>query len=231
MISTKKVEGGYSSKLTYGSKLYQRASRFLYRNIPIIPSQKRYNLTICNEKKFIWFRVAKVGTRTILNKFTESNIILDAEHPYNCRYPTTHYCSYFKFAFVRNPWDRLVSCWKDKVLKNNSYHFSEDERLKMKDFRYFVDYVSKLNIKKCDIHIRLQSELIDLNNIDYLGRFENFDSDFNEILKILQIDSTDIKRKNVSNIGKYYKDYYDDELMEKVSKIYSKDIMLFSYTF
>lgn len=230
MIVTKKVEDGYSTKLTYGSRLYQKASRFLYRNIPIIPSQKKYNLTICHEKKFVWFRVAKVGTRTILHKFTESEIMLDAEHPYNCHYPADMFSSYFKFAFVRNPWDRLVSCWKDKVVRNNMYNFSEDERIKMKDFRYFVDYVSKLDIKKCDIHIRLQSELIDLNNIDYLGRFEKFDSDFREILEYLKIDNNEIKRINVSNIGKDYTEYYDDELMEKVADIYSKDIMLFSYT-
>ena len=101
----------------------------------------------------------------------------------------------------------------------------------MSDFKNFVEYISTLDIKKCDIHIRLQSELIDLNNVDYIGRFENFDTDFKEILSILDINEFEIERINASNIGKHYKEYYDDELRDKVAKIYSKDIMLLSYSF
>ena len=149
MIKTIQNKGTYSSKLTFLSRLYQRSSRAIYRNIPIIPSEKRYNITLSHEIFFIWFRVAKVGTSTILDPLARSNIKIDAEYPSNCHYPPTLYKVYFKFAMVRNPWDRLVSCWKDKVLKNNFYNFSEDERLRMKEFKNFVEYVSKINVKNC----------------------------------------------------------------------------------
>jgi len=219
------------TKFTLLSLLYEATSRALVGVIPIIPSQKRYFITLSHEKKFLWFRVAKVGTRTILNILRKSDFKLHADQALNCHYPSKLYYDYFKFAFVRNPWDRLVSCWKNKVLKSNLYNFSEDERLRMKEFRNFVEYVSKLDIKHCDVHLKLQSELIDLNNIDFIGRFENFNDDLNEVLNKLEIEIDEIEKKNVSNFGKDYKDYYDEELIEIVARIYSKDIMLFSYTF
>jgi len=218
-------------QLTLLSNFYQITSRALVKVIPINPSQKRYNITLSHEKKFIWFRVAKVGTRTILNILRRSDIKLDAENALDCHYPLALYKDYLKFAFVRNPWDRLVSCWKNKVVNNNSFNFSEEERLKMNDFRNFVLYVSNLDINTCNKHFRSQSELIDLNNIDYLGHFETFESDLKEILKILNIENYEITKKNASNFGKYYKDYYDEELIEIVANIYRKDIMLFSYSF
>ncbi|MGD9799699.1 MAG: sulfotransferase family 2 domain-containing protein, partial [Parvularculaceae bacterium] len=78
--------------------------------LPILPSQRRYNLTISSERKFIWFRVAIVGTRTILHALKNANAPLDArEESHLYLFPNLQR-DYFKFAFVRNPWDRLVSC-------------------------------------------------------------------------------------------------------------------------
>lgn len=46
---------------------------------------------ICHERKFIWFRVAKVGTRSVFNIFDEIKINLEAKHPMCCRYPEELY--------------------------------------------------------------------------------------------------------------------------------------------
>ena len=154
--------------------------------IPFVPTAGRYNLTISHDMNFIWFRVAKVGTRSILNHLKESKVNLDVEHASFIRYPTILFDNYFKFAFVRNPWGRLVSCWKDKVINNNYFHLNGTEREKMKEFKNFITYVEDLDIDKCDHHIRSQSSLINLNHINYLGRMESFENDTNYVFQKLR---------------------------------------------
>jgi len=231
MIKTVSTSGEYSHQLTFGSQVYQRVSYHLIRKLSFLPSFERYNITICHEKKFIWFRVAKVGTRTIFNLLKSSKVYLDAEHPFKCYYPKSRYDDYFKFAFVRNPYDRLVSCWKNKVVDSNHFRFSEQQLIWMQDFGNFVEFLQTQNVEKTDPHIRLQSKLIDLNSIDYIGRYENFEKDLSPVLKNLDIDFDQIPRMNLSNNKRPYKSYYTENLKAKVAQIYRKDLNLFSYAF
>jgi hypothetical protein len=194
------------------------------------PSCRSYQLTISHKHKFIWFRVAKVGTRSILNYFIQNDIQLDVVHPANAFYGPNIFRDYFKFAFVRNPFDRLVSCWTSKVINYNFYEFEKEEYFKMKEFENFVDYVGTLDLAKADGHLRLQRELIDLDNIDFLGRMENFENDFHEVCRRIHIVSGQLVNKNKGKRTDY-RDYYTPELAEKVYKIYEKDIRIFNYTF
>jgi hypothetical protein len=231
MIKTKKIKKKLSNQLTLPSQMYQKISHLLIRSIPHIPSSERYNITICHKEKFLWFRVAKVGTRTIFDVFDQAQLDLDAEHPMFCHYPTRVYKEYFKFAFVRNPWDRLVSCWQNKVVGENYFRFSDDRLLAMQTFRNFVDFVGNQNIEQCDHHIRLQQKLIDLNSVDFIGRFENFNADLEKVIKIIGIKSTTINHSNRSANRFDYREYYDAHLKEKVAGIYHKDINIFKYEF
>lgn len=189
------------------------------------------NLTVSHQKRFVWFRVAKVGTRTILNHLIKNDIPLDIKEGFNIHYSASMYADYFKFAFVRNPWDRLISCWRDKVLNLKHFKFNDVEYEKMQDLNNFVDYASKLNLNKCDPHLRLQATLIDLNSIDYLGRMETFDCDFKKILRKLELPEKEIHRKNVTSVKVDYREYYDDQLMKKIAHLYQKDIQIFGYQF
>lgn len=201
------------------------------RRLSFMPSSRFYNLTVCHEKAFLWFRVAKVGTRTIFKHFERNDLILDAEHPMSVYYPVKAYDTYLKFAFVRNPWDRLVSCWHNKVLGMNYFHLSQDQLVKMQQFPNFVAWVERLNIEACDPHLRLQCRLIDLNHIDFIGRLENFSTDLATVFQRLDIPYEEKIRKNVSAQRKRYQEYYTDELIDKVARIYGKDIQIFNYDF
>ena len=55
--------------------------------VPYIPSSGRYNITMSHERKFVWDRVAKVGTRTIFNHLKESEVYLDVKHASFIHYP------------------------------------------------------------------------------------------------------------------------------------------------
>lgn len=231
MIRTILQEYGYSWRLTRKSIFYQKISRRLVKTLPFIPSHQPYNITISHEKQFIWFRVPKVGTRTVFNWLGQADVSLDAVGPYNCHYPVQFYKSYFKFAFVRNPWDRLVSCWYNKVIDSNYFRLSQPDRLKLHIFEYFVDWVAAKNIETCDRHLRLQSRLIDLNQLDFLGRFETMDTDLLEVAHTLGLVEVTIERKNVTENRQPYQAYYNDTLRQKVADIYRKDIRLFGYKF
>jgi len=221
---------GEESQLDSRSMLFQRILERINR-LQFIPSSHCYNLTISHERKFVWFRVAKVGTRTIFDHMKDNGVHLDLEHPYRVYYAPRLYGDYFKFAFVRNPWDRLVSCWHDKVLKINHFKFDDANLARMKEFGHFVDYVSRLDIENCDIHLRPQCSLIDLEHIDYLGRLETFTDDLYFVFQQLDIPSAELSHKNKSFRQKDYKAYYTDELRESVYQIYRKDIQIFGYKY
>ncbi len=231
MIRTQKTRGGLASELTLPSRAYQATSRALVRSIPYIPSSDRYNITICHQRRFVWFRVAKVGTRTIFDVFQRANITLDAEHPMFCHYPVNLYKKYFKFAFVRNPWDRLVSCWRNKVIDANYFRFSADDLRVMQEFENFVDLVATRDLETCDQHIRLQSKLIDLSHIDFLGRFEHFEEHLAEVMRIIGLGSLPIGQKNTSREKAHYRQYYSADLRDRVAEAYRRDIRIFGYEF
>ena len=216
----------FSSELTKASFYYHSMGSYLSKTA-LYPSDIPYNLTISDKKKFIWFRVGKVGSRTILDVFRQANIELAAEHPFDVHYPVNSYKSYFRFAFVRNPWDRLVSYWRDKVIRRNKFDFSDSEQ----GFESFVDYIAmKVDMERGNPHLRLQSSLIDLNHIDFLGRFENFQTDLREVMGLLDIEAT-IKKKNASGRKADYHEYYTERTREKVAELYKKDIRIFNYEF
>ena len=216
--------------MTFGSKISREFCKQASR-ISILHCSGPYYLTISSEKRFLWYQVAKAGTRTILNHFRDNRVRLDVDDGYKLYYCPAFYKDYFKFAFVRNPWDRLVSCWVNRVLDRNYFKFSPEETEKMKKFENFVEYVRGFNIEECNLHFRLQRKMIDFPHLDYLGRLETFEDDFREICRRLDIKCDTVKSRNVSAGRKSYRDYYTPELRDKVFQIYQKDIQIFGYQF
>ena len=217
-------------ELDITSRVFNRLSKLASRT-QWLPSSRRYNLTISHKNRFLWFRVAKTGTRTILHLLKRNGVQLDAEHPMNVHYPVTAYLDYFKFAFVRNPWDRLLSCWCNKVVDQNWWHLSDEQLEHLRRFDNFVDYVSTMDLETCDVHLRLQYSVIDLTHIDYLARFEKFEMDLREIFGRLGLAVAELPRINASESRTAYRDYYKTKLADKVAELYRKDIQIFGYEF
>ena len=109
--------------------------------------------------------------------------------------------------------------------------FSDDKYEEMQNFSKFVDWVAGLDIEAADIHLRAQSALIDLENCDYLGRMETFEDDLGNIFQCIGLPNKSRKNRNLSSERKRYQDYYTDEVMIRVGKIYEKDIQFFNYRF
>ena len=58
----------------------------------------------------------------------------------SCHYPEKLYRHYFKFAFVRNPYDRIVSAWKNKIVQTNYFDLSDAKRQDLHQFEAFLEY-------------------------------------------------------------------------------------------
>jgi len=219
--------------LDVDSNNYQKACEaFRGKNdVTQTPSERRYQLTISDNPKFVWYRNAKVGTRTTLAFLTCANVEFTLKEGRDCYYSPALYRDYFKFAFVRNPWDRLVSTWKSKVLTRKLRRVDPSQLDRMQTFEHFADYCATLDLEVCNCHIRAQSSLIDLNNIDYLGRFERFENDLIEVAGFLNLRDCRIPRLNTSSDNRPYQEYYTDRTRKLVGELYRRDVQIFSYTF
>jgi hypothetical protein len=130
---------------------------------------------------------------------------------------------YFKFAFVRNPWDRLVSCWKNRA----------GRYIKFESF--LNDYPYPNHNHNLIWHTLPQfthiSDIDGNNMMNFVGRFENLKEDMEYICNKLKIKNKELPHINVSN-HEHYRSYYDnDEQINFVYNLYKKEIDMFNYTF
>lgn len=155
---------------------------------------------------------------------------------YRVIYGKRDFNNYYKFAFVRNPWDRLYSAyrylkiggWNDTDRRWASQNIGDFD-----DFNQFVkQWITKENIQK-HLHFKPQYEFICDNNkrllLNYLAYFETLESDFNHICRKLNIDAK-LAHHNI-NPGSSYIDAYDDISRNIVNEVYADDIELFGYKF
>lgn len=171
-------------------------------------------------KKFpaIYFRVPKVASTSLLIGFRKKYKIEKCEE---------YDKSNFKFAFVRNPFDRLASCYRHIIQKGSMENIQDDTRFyREMSFEEFVDVILKIKVQNMDIHFRPQYTFIP-ETPDFLGKFENIENDFKIICEKIGIDC-ELRHENKTSKTKY-SDYYTPEIIKKVVKIYKKDFELFKY--
>ena len=216
------------------------------------PIPRSPQIFLSHKYKFVSFPISKVASRKQckfirdLHKHKELTTI--------CRIPdilclSKKYDDYYKWMFVRNPWDRLLSCYLNKIHDDirifNLPSFPVlcvRERNKMKysyklnpmTFEDFVKFVYKTPDFLCDGHFLPQHYFIP-QEMDFIGRFENLETDMSKLLSIIAPDCgiTKFEKKNASSNpgGKAYREHYTDETREMVARKYARDIELFDYQF
>lgn len=129
---------------------------------------------------------------------------------------------YFKFAFVRNPWDRMVSCWK-----NRAGRYTEFESF-LKDYPYPKHNHNLIwhTIPQID-HINDEHQN---NMMNFVGRFENLNEDLEKICQRINLKYSPLPHINKSSHKPYW-EYYTDEQRIFVETIYEKEIKLYNYEF
>ena len=136
-----------------------------------------------------------------------------------------NYDDYFKFTFVRNPWDRVVSAvfWRANGLGSAKLD-ADTSKASFKKELQSVDMTSA-HFKPQLSYIRHRGNLL----VDFIGRFENLTEDADRIGKKVFFDFP--LEHRMKSCRKHYTEYYDDETRELVSNYYAKDIEYFGYEF
>ena len=196
---------------------------------------KTYTITLSDKQKYVWFQIAKTGTRTVVNFLHENSDIefgfplyTEKDAGYKKQYKQK-WDDHFKFTIVRNPWERLLSFYLNK-LHTVQDHLITSYIQGTPNFKKFVHTLRRSNLKTCNNHFRLQTQMFPLDKIDFIGRFENFQQDFNIICDKIGIPQKQLPHKNKSK-HKHYTEYYDDETRKIVAEKYAKDIEYFGYEF
>ena len=132
--------------------------------------------------------------------------------------------SFFSFAIVRNPWDWQVSLYSSGLKYANQ--FQPDI---IKDFHNFDEYIRW----RCDQEVRYQKDFVlsedDEQLVDFVGRYENLDQDFEEICSRIGVCAR-LPKLNVSNTNDYRK-FYNDKTIDLVRIAFAPDIRAFGYDF
>ena len=188
---------------------------------------------IYHKHKFIFIHTEKTGGTSIEKCFVDNADEVDVEYKHHDVWfyfkNFLYFDDYFKFTFVRNPWDRLVS----------AYHFYKND-MKLIDFTFeefiekignkepmldsisFIDYA----VKPCFHKIQIEGNIV----VDFVGKFEKLQEDFDYVCERVGMESVKLPHVKKTKHN-YYSEYYTEKLINIVEEVYVSDITRFDYKF
>jgi chondroitin 4-sulfotransferase 11 len=206
----------------------------------------------------VYIEVPKVACSSI--KIALASLLgIDLEtaggNPHNVSFPEPQSCpgpwlypGLFAFAFVRNPWDRLVSCYRDKIRGEvpgfTNFHATRqvahclarfDTFRAGMTFDEFVEAVASIPDDEADDHFRSQHTFLtnstgDLG-VDYVGRFERLERDFDRVCQRLGLRNLRLPFVQAVSTLRSYREFYTPLTRGLVGKRFSNDIDTFGYDF
>jgi len=150
---------------------------------------------------------------------------------------------YYKFAFVRNPWDRLVSWYtmitQQAALVQNQNELNHLWRYVLASSNSFETFIVHCTDEVEDIDGRksfMYNQLDYLTNkdgniiVDFIGRFEALEMDAQVVFNRLGLMNASLPHHNSSKRN-HYRAYYNEHTQQLVAERYAKDIAFFGYQF
>lgn len=169
--------------------------------------------------------------------------IVDKSRFYVSRKDAGRLRDYWSFAFVRNPWDRLVSCYTEKIRSDGDPANFVNGVSKIllpygvffagMSFSEFAISVAGIPDVDAEPHFKSQYTFITTHNgqseVDFIGRFERLSEDFAYVSRRLGF-TPDLPHL-LTSAHRDYRSYYDSDLATVIHERYRQDIELFGYEF
>lgn len=126
---------------------------------------------------------------------------------------------YYSFAFVRNPFEVIVSAWDSNKYEN---------------FDRYVEHEIFTGLQICAR--RSQYEYLTDNGtllVDFVGRYENLSSDFYEVINEIKVPLMMLPKRNIGKEKRSqdYKKYFTPLSRKTVERKFEKDLNFFNYEF
>ena len=204
---------------------------------------------INHKNKFIFIHIPKTAGMSVEKGLGENVRKIHKSHnnahgrPSDKHYAPYWNDDYFKFIFVRNPWDRLVSSYffdlKMAPGKTNAFkkrrNIIKNLGSSPEGFRTFVrEHLSTTNRKKDLQYLPQAVWFEDDYPYDLVCYFEDLQAGFDKVTSSLNMGNFSIPHFNYSSTNSSsklpYQDYYDEETAAIVADKYSEDIDLFNYS-
>jgi chondroitin 4-sulfotransferase 11 len=206
----------------------------------------------------VYIEVPKVACSSIkiaLASLLAIDLDIAGGNPHDVSFPKARprpgrhlYPGLFAFAFVRNPWDRLVSCYRDKIrgevpgftrfhpTRQVAYCLARFETFRGDmTFDEFVEAVAAIPDDEADDHFRAQHTFLTNSSgelaLDFVGRFESLERDFASVCQRLALRNLTLPFVQVVSTPRNYTDFYTPLTRRLVGDRFGKDIDLFRYDF
>jgi hypothetical protein len=171
---------------------------------------------------------------------------------------TEEYKNYYKIAFVRNPWTRVVAAFRELMRRRPFGHTGLDEQRSLSyqkiydlmegyvSFENFINFIvniegnhtNRFNSPQPNAHWRPQVDVLHIKNkglvplkYDFIGKIENINEDFNFAQERLGLEKTKLCERHVTSKYNYKLYYQDPKIIDLVGEYYKEDIETFGYEF
>lgn len=137
---------------------------------------------------------------------------------------------YYTCTFIRNPYSRLVSCYKDRILRKRAKGFPKSfyRDMSFGDFLKAVDLIFPGNS-----HIfPYWPNLMDTNGdcfVDFVGKLEDINDDWKTLQGVMSFDLPEIPEHNRTKQDDWKRYYTDSWMKDLVWELYKTDFEMFGY--
>jgi hypothetical protein len=156
-----------------------------------------------------------------LARIGHGHLTLEQVRPY---FKPEEWATALKFAFVRNPFDRFISYCAFMTRMQGQF-----EQHPQQVMRHFIANPPLRHVLFQPQHTFVADAGGELLT-DYIGRVETMQESYDEIARRIGIPTATLERVNPSN-RQDYRQYYDEELIDGVARLYARDLELFGYKF